>query len=755
MKGTLFSADFIKDSSDNLRLLEFNTDTGFISQSLQYFDFSGLVSLLNDNSITKFHVVYKLIAKDFVELLSGSLSSAMPELQSFETTIEDGHTIYPTTITDAEDTFILRLAYDESAIFDSTYCANTVELYKLFADNNNSSSIAEFSYKSDDYNFNNLPAIFNSSNLPDFVAKPYSSAHGNPLEFHKVGTDSTLGATSEEKLQNYLNEVSQDLTLVQRFYNNPADQKSKAIRAYSIIYGSSLDILTVASFETEALLDKPTSITFDSLLIKNIVDKKHYFELTTNFLKANDGGVLEGEEVIKSDGTAVLIENATIGDLFKSFNIPGSPDSDDINLVHAWRYTGSTLPSGSQVVDTTLVNKQVVDLKYDFVNHLKLSDGTEFNLGPNLLILVYNISKDELKYEAAMWVDPSKYKMLGDENQLVDIISNDTLILDGEYKTYVLDMEETDTFFLKGGNVGIKLITHNCFVEGTLINDAEGNPIKIEDLKPGDKVQSAKILEDGSLKVEAKEITDITSSKKGPIFKIHVGDKLIEGTASHPMFVNGKWVKIKDLKVGDKLTNSKGEEVEITEIEVLDEIKVVYNLHGVVDNRNFFVEDYLSHNKAPPPLLSCFIAGTEVTLHDGDTKNIEDVVEGDVVLSFNEETKEQEPKEVVGVKSPIHDDLVKYTLSNGIEITSTYDHPYYVNGLTLASYKPEWTNERYDLPSAVSKIKVGDFVYPLDGDVNVEIVSIEELPRVETQTYIFSVDGNRNFYANGILVHNK
>jgi hypothetical protein len=32
MKGTLFSADFVKDSSGNLRLLELNTDTGFINK---------------------------------------------------------------------------------------------------------------------------------------------------------------------------------------------------------------------------------------------------------------------------------------------------------------------------------------------------------------------------------------------------------------------------------------------------------------------------------------------------------------------------------------------------------------------------------------------------------------------------------------------------------------------------------------------------------------------------------------------------
>ena len=113
-----------------------------------------------------------------------------------------------------------------------------------------------------------------------------------------------------------------------------------------------------------------------------------------------------------------------------------------------------------------------------------------------------------------------------------------------------------------------------------------------------------------------------------------------------------------------------------------------------------------------------------------------------------------EPKKVIKLNSPIHDDLVEYTLSNGIKITSTFDHPYYVNGLQLASYRPNWTNERYDLPSEVGEIKVGDFVN-LANKESLEIISIVELNRVDTQTYIISVEDNKNFYANQILVHNK
>ena len=34
MKGTFFSADFIIDESNNIKVLEFNTDTGIISETL-------------------------------------------------------------------------------------------------------------------------------------------------------------------------------------------------------------------------------------------------------------------------------------------------------------------------------------------------------------------------------------------------------------------------------------------------------------------------------------------------------------------------------------------------------------------------------------------------------------------------------------------------------------------------------------------------------------------------------------------------
>ena len=165
-------------------------------------------------------------------------------------------------------------------------------------------------------------------------------------------------------------------------------------------------------------------------------------------------------------------------------------------------------------------------------------------------------------------------------------------------------------------------------------------------------------------------------------------------------------------------------------------------------NYTYYADKILVHNK------SCFIKGTTVTMKDGELKNIEDVQIGDEIISLNEETKENEIKKVVSLNNPIHNDIVKYTLSNGTTISSTLDHPFYVNLMDLASMKPEWTNERYKIGRDVIQIKEGDILYDCNKK-EVEIKSIEVLPLEDTETFIITVEDNHNFYANNILVHNK
>jgi hypothetical protein len=196
----------------------------------------------------------------------------------------------------------------------------------------------------------------------------------------------------------------------------------------------------------------------------------------------------------------------------------------------------------------------------------------------------------------------------------------------------------------------------------------------------------------------------------------------------------------------------------ISEINLLifDEQQPVYTMN-MEDVDNFILESgnfvafFVVHNLIGG---GCFPAGTKIITEGGNDKNIEDIEVGDYVLSFNEKEGNTEYKKVIATKQPIHNELVKYHFANQTSLIATFDHPIYVNGLELASYSPELSNARYDIDVEISQIKVGDMVkVPNAG--HSAIREIEILPIEDTQTYIFTVEDNHNFYANGILVHNK
>lgn len=148
----------------------------------------------------------------------------------------------------------------------------------------------------------------------------------------------------------------------------------------------------------------------------------------------------------------------------------------------------------------------------------------------------------------------------------------------------------------------------------------------------------------------------------------------------------------------------------------------------------------------------CFDAGSQVLMADGTTKNIEDVVVGDIVMSLNEDTGEFIPQTV---KKTIikhnSDDLVYVNLSNGTQIGMRAYHPL----LTTEG----WKSLRPKL--AETQIEAGNVAMLEVGDVlvcyveNATIVSIEARPEIKNyDTYNLSIDGYHNYIVNGVVVHN-
>ncbi len=151
-------------------------------------------------------------------------------------------------------------------------------------------------------------------------------------------------------------------------------------------------------------------------------------------------------------------------------------------------------------------------------------------------------------------------------------------------------------------------------------------------------------------------------------------------------------------------------------------------------------------------VICCFVKGTKITMFDYTTKNIEDVKIGDIVITYNEETKLQEPGEVTNIASPVKNNIVEYKLSNDVIIKSTTCHPYWVIGKGWSSFDKELTKKLYDFD--VEQILENDILLTID---NKEVIvdKITELITKEVTTYNLEILGNHTYYANGILVHNK
>ena len=132
----------------------------------------------------------------------------------------------------------------------------------------------------------------------------------------------------------------------------------------------------------------------------------------------------------------------------------------------------------------------------------------------------------------------------------------------------------------------------------------------------------------------------------------------------------------------------------------------------------------------------CFTEGTLVATEKGN-KKIEDIKEGDLVWSYNEETGKKELKKVVGLSRNTSSSLVR-VIVDGAEITCTPEHPFYVNG--------SWV-EAKDLIKGMS-------LTTLEGKIS-SVESVELLDG-KVKVYNFEVEGNHNYYVSekGILVHN-
>jgi intein/homing endonuclease len=751
MKGTLFSADFVKDSSDNLRLLEFNTDTSIIGDELYNFDLTEFINVLDTNNITQLDIIYKpFIHSKIVEHIVNSVSGNTQSVITINLHDEDINTIYPTTILDSSDKFILRLAYDESALFDSTYCKGTVELLNLFASNNEESRVVSYLYSSSTESYNTLESVINPSNIPDVAVKDIIE-NFNPIDFYKIGS-AVEGETNIDRWDGFIGSIPTENKIIQQYHYGPSSLDENghivSIRSFHIVYGSNLDILTLHNYKISSIFELPNSISseINPLEYANKISDYHYYEYTTNFIKFDCGGLLSTHQILMDDETYKPISEVNVGENIKSYFISGAPQVETNSEILDWYFDGQFFPEGSYITQSEVVYKDEKQLKYGGVIEIVANNESTF-VGVNKHFLIYDSITNSSKYKLPIYIKPNTDYLFDIDGELITVNEvNFYVTTEINLKMIELDVEETDTYIISGSSPFNGVISHNapCFVAGTKITLSDNSYKNVENVEIGDIVLSYNF---NTSVVEKQKVRGVGSRKVDKVVKYTFDDNsTLTATLDHPIYSNQiGWTSMdpsytmnvyglttRQSEKGVKIMKVDGTEVVIESIDIISEPTFVYNVKLVENNHNFFANDLLVHNR-------CFIGGTKITLPDGEYKSIEDVKIGDKVLTYNENLKTTEIGIVGDLKCHNVSSVIDLTFTNDNVITTTFEHPFFVKS-------KGWVEAK--------NLIIGD-VCITDNNGESTIVDVKHYEK-ECEVYnLLSVSNNHNFFANKILVHNK
>ena len=152
--------------------------------------------------------------------------------------------------------------------------------------------------------------------------------------------------------------------------------------------------------------------------------------------------------------------------------------------------------------------------------------------------------------------------------------------------------------------------------------------------------------------------------------------------------------------------------------------------------------------------VHCFAKGTKISLPNGKYKNIEDLLIGDKIISYDKTIDDFIITTIEDIESVRHHSLVKYTFENGAEITATQDHPFLLKDKGWASLKPE-NSKQYKGFDIISLLEINDIFWFSNNDKELtalKLINIDLIPD-EQETYTISKTSlGDNFIANGFIV---
>ncbi len=466
MKGTIIGSDLLQ-KGDSVQIIEINTNTTIFNSGAELLDYDPLFSVLTQNNITELHFIYTAGNS----YLPTNANSFVFEDKLKEKCQENNITYFPYIvpensvtvpyIEDGPTKFILRQAFDTTALVDETYCADKFEFLNLMSGD---TYIPNTFFNDSTLGIDGLSTINTSvANQPNYVIKskqPFYDSTQYP-ELYELSTQAELDDLKENLIPNYL---------IQEFIydtQNIVDGRWSVIRSIDIIYGPELDIINMGGYKQSTIIPMDFSENEFVEGTKKYNQKTRYKYINKQLFNNSkiDYHVDSDTMILSYDGTLVDVDTIQLGSYIKSINFTDldgrSPNDAEEITAFGWDGTLAKTIETLTDVQSTLngINSATVDTIFI---RITLSNGLTWDDAPSATYYF-----EEVNSLSTRW-DRVNNMVIGDKlivknnttNQLETVEITGLEMVHGQKTIYDLDFEPSDLFLVDIGD-GLFGIMHN------------------------------------------------------------------------------------------------------------------------------------------------------------------------------------------------------------------------------------------------------------------------------------------------------
>jgi hypothetical protein len=468
MKGTIIGTDLL-EYNDSVKILETNTNTTIYNYGAELLDYDALFTMLVANSITELHYIWTEVDSHrpgnqpykFKLLLEEKCAENNIEYTDY--VVSFGSVTVP-YIEDAPHKFILRQAFDTTALVDDTYCADKFEFFSLMS----GSSYIPNTYQNDaSLGVDTVNTLTDNGDNPNILIKARYPNYDSALypELHILSSDTELATLKSTTPVNHLLQefVFDEINLVENRYS--------IIRSIDIIYGGDLDVINMGGYRQSAIV--PLTFSATELLAETTkLNQKSKYKYITKEIGREKGIEYHTDDdsmILNYTGSLVDVDTIQLGDYVKSINFEDKGGYNAANFtadIETYNWDSTLQLSNETLTQTSSSLQEIWSSSVDTIYiRITLEDGRNWVDSPSCTYYIEESGSLTTRFEKLnkMYVGDKLVITDSTTNQLTTVAISSLEMEHAQKTIYTLDFEPSDLFLVDIGEGDFSIMHNGCW----------------------------------------------------------------------------------------------------------------------------------------------------------------------------------------------------------------------------------------------------------------------------------------------------